>query len=197
MKILSICVALFGLLALGVSQGFGDVSAAGLGATALLCALATWRSISISSFLKIFVGIFSIETIVFGLCVLAADAAMWPAAYAEYKLPVMLPLTVAIFSILVYLIAQTKVVRQMTKIADPYFNTADVGQARIWPLPAFTALERRIAVAMVVFLVLVNQAQVGITVRLSFFNRDWFNAVQAKDAAQFWELLLLVFTPWV
>ena len=31
---------------------------------------------------------------------------------------------------------------------------------------------------MVVFLVLINQAQVGITVRLSFFNRDWFNAIQ-------------------
>jgi putative ATP-binding cassette transporter len=103
MKILSICVALFGVLALVV-----DLSGAGLGVTALLCALATWRSVSLSSFLKIFVGIFSIETIVFGLCVLAAEANMWPAAYADYKLPVTLPITVAIFSILVYLIAQTK-----------------------------------------------------------------------------------------
>ena len=49
MKILSICVALFGLLALVVSQSFGDVSAAGLGATALLCALATWRSMDTRS----------------------------------------------------------------------------------------------------------------------------------------------------
>ena len=49
---------------------------------------------------------------------------------------------------------------------------------------------------MVVFLVLVNQAQVGITVRLSFFNRDWFNAIQNKDADAFWQLLLLVFVPW-
>ena len=172
------------------------MSGAGLGITALLCALATWRSVSLSSFLKIFVGIFSIETIVFGLGVLAAEANMWPAAYADYKLPVTLPITVAIFSILVYLVAQTKVVRQMMAIADPYFNTSDAGQARIWPLPAFTSLERRIAVAMVVFLVLINQAQVAITVRLSFFNRDWFNAIQAKDAATFWELLLFVFIPW-
>jgi putative ATP-binding cassette transporter len=196
MKILSICVAAFGLLALAVAEEFHDLSGGGLGVTALLCALATWRSTSISSFLKIFVGIFSIETIVFGLCVLAAEANTWPAAYAEYTLPATLPITVAIFSILVYLVAQTKVVRQMTKIADPYFDTDDAGQARIWPFPAFTSFERRIAVAMVVFLVLINQAQVGITVRLSFFNRDWFNAIQNKDAAQFWELLLLVFTPW-
>ena len=193
MKILSICVALFGVLALVVAEEFSDLSGAGLGVTALLSALATWRSVSLSSFLKIFVGIFSIETIVFGLCVLAAEANMWPAAYADYKLPVTLPITVAIFSILVYLIAQTKVVRQMMAIADPYFNTSDAGQARIWPLPAFTSLERRIAVAMVVFLVLINQAQVAITVRLSFFNRDWFDAIQAKDAATFWKLLLFVF----
>src|SRR5580704_18067013 len=196
MKILSICVAAFGLLALAVAEEFHDLSGGGLGVTALLCALATWRSTAISSFLKIFFAIFSVETIVFGLGVLTAEANMWPAAYAEYTLPATLPITVAIFSILVYLVAQTKVVRQMTKIADPYFDTDDAGQARIWPLPAFTSLERRIAVAMVVFLVLLNQAQVGITVRLSFFNRDWFNAIQAKDAATFWELLLFVFFPW-
>src|SRR3984957_4183700 len=196
MKILSVCVALFGLLALGVAQQFHDLAGGGLGVTALISALAIWRSVNLSSFLKIFIWIFAVETIVFGLCVLAAEASMWPAAYADYRLPVTLPITVAIFSILVYLVAQTKVVRQMMAIADPYFNTSDAGQARIWPFPAFTSLERRIAVAMVVVLVLINQAQVGINVRLSFFNRDWFNAIQAKDAAAFWELVLFVFLPW-
>jgi vitamin B12/bleomycin/antimicrobial peptide transport system ATP-binding/permease protein len=196
MKILSICVALFGILALVVAEEFHDLAGGGLGVTALLCALATWRSASLSSFLKIFVAIFSIEAIVFGLCVLLAEADLWPAAYADYKFPVTLPITVGIFSILVYLVAQTKVVRQMMKIADRYFDTTDRGQTRIWPFPAFASLERRIAVAMVVFLVLVNQAQVGINVRLSFFNRDWFNAIQSKDAASFWQLLLLVFLPW-
>jgi len=88
-----------------------------------------WRSSTLSSFLKIFIWIFSVETIVFGLCVLAADVSMWPAAYAEYKLPVTLPITVAIFSILVYLVAQTKVVGQMMKIADRYFDTGERGQA--------------------------------------------------------------------
>jgi vitamin B12/bleomycin/antimicrobial peptide transport system ATP-binding/permease protein len=196
MKILSVCVALFGLLALVVAEEFHDLAGGGLGVTALISALAIWRSANLSSFLKIFIAIFSIETILFGLCVLAAEASMWPAAYAEYKLPVTLPITVGIFSIIVYLVAQTKVVQQMMHIADPYFDTTEPGRARIWPLPAFTWLERRIAVAMVVFLVLINQAQVGITVRLSFFNRDWFNAIQNKDASAFWQLLLFVFTPW-
>ena len=57
-------------------------------------------------------------------------------------------------------------------------------------------MERRIAVAMVVFLVMLNQAEVAITVRLNFFNRDWFDAIQNRDAAVFWHQLLFVFTPW-
>ena len=72
----------------------------------------------------------------------------------------------------------------------------ETGRARVWPFPPYTALERRIAVAMVVFLVLINQAEVGIIVRLNFFNRDLFDAIQNRDAATFWQQLLFVFTPW-
>jgi vitamin B12/bleomycin/antimicrobial peptide transport system ATP-binding/permease protein len=100
------------------------------------------------------------------------------------------------FSILTYGLAHIAVVSQMTRIADLYFEATEGGRARIWPLPPYGALERRIAVAMVVFLVLVNQLQVGITVKLNFFNRDWFNAIQNHDATAFWQLLLWVFTPW-
>src|ERR1700674_1226774 len=196
MKPLSVSVALFGLLALVVAATAQDASAAGLGITALLCAFTTFRSTGISSFLKIFVGIFSIETIAFGLAVLAARAGLWPESFAEYQLPESLPLTVAVFSILVYAVSRTDVVGQITRIADRYFDASERREARIWPFRPFTALERRIAVAMVVFLVLINQAQVGITVRLSFFNRDWFNAIQNRDATAFWEQLLFVFTPW-
>lgn len=172
------------------------MSAGALGIAALLCAFTTYRSTSISSFLKIFVGVFTTETVVFGAVVLAGRTGFWPAAYAQYMPPDSLPLTVAIFSTLVYVIDRAPVVRQMTRIADLYYNASEQGQARVWPLAAFTTLERRIATMMVVFLVLANQAEVGITVRLSFFNRDWFNAIQDKAADRFWQLLLYVFTPW-
>jgi putative ATP-binding cassette transporter len=196
MKLLSVCVALFGVIALVLAETAGDVMIAVLGGTALICAFTTFRSTAISSFLKIFVGIFSLETVVFGLAVVAGRAGLWLAAYADYMVPDSLPLTVAIFSILVYLVAQLDTVRQITRIADRYFDADELGQARIWPLRPFTASERRIAVAMVVFLVVLNQAEVGITVRLNFFNRDWFDAIQARNAAVFWHQLLFVFTPW-
>jgi vitamin B12/bleomycin/antimicrobial peptide transport system ATP-binding/permease protein len=196
MKLLSGSVALFGLLALVQPAIEMDLSGALLGIAALLCAITTYRSTNISSFLKIFVGIFSTETILFGLAVVAGRVGLWPASYTEYLPPDSLPLTVAVFSILVYAVAQFGTVRQIMRIADRYFNADEIGQARIWPFGAYRALERRIAVAMIVFLVVINQAEVGVTVRLNFFNRDLFDAIQNKDAATFWQQLLLVFTPW-
>ena len=196
MKPLSVSVALFGLLALVQPAIEMDLSGALLGSVILLCAATTFRSTAISSFLKIFVGIFSTETIVFGVAVLAGRAGLWPTDYAEYLPPESLPLTVAVFSILVYAVAQSGTVGQIMQIADRYFNADETSRARVWPFRPYTALERRIAVALVVFLVLINQTQVGIIVRLNFFNRDWFNAIQSRDAATFWHQLLFVFTPY-
>src|SRR6516164_7635150 len=140
MKTLSFTVALFSALALGLAWKHGDMGTGALGIVALLCAFTTYWSTSISSFLKIFVGIFTIETVV-----LAGRAGIWPAAYREYLPPDSLPVTVAVFSILVYFLSWAPVVRQITRIADLYYNARDVGQARVWPLRPFTALERRIA----------------------------------------------------
>lgn len=196
MRALGVAVGLFAVLAALVAVRTGDAFFYGIAAASLLCAAATWASARISSFLKIFVAIFSTETIVFGLVSLAVRLEFWPSSFKDYVPPGSLPLTVALFSIIVFIVANRPTVREMTKIADRYFDQGERGTARIWPLKPFGALERRIAVAMVVFLVLVNQAQVGIVVRLSFFNREWFDAIQAKNQAEFWNQLFFVFTPW-
>ena len=196
MKILSVCVALFGVLALVVAEEFHDLAGGGLGVTALISRsgdLALDEPVELPQDIRrhLLDRDHRVRAVRAG-----RGGALWPAAYAEYMLPVSLPITVAIFSI-------TRLSRRADRSCSRSRGSPTgismpptPAQARIWPLPPFTALERRIAVAMVVFLVLINQAQVGITVRLSFFNRDWFNAIQNKDAATFWQLLLLVFTPW-
>jgi vitamin B12/bleomycin/antimicrobial peptide transport system ATP-binding/permease protein len=81
------------------------------------------------------------------------------------------------------------------QIADRYFNADETGLAH-WPSHSYAIPERHIAAALVVVLVLLNQAEVGVLVRLNFFNRDLFDAVQNRDATTFWRELLLVFTPW-
>jgi len=196
MKGLGVAIGAFAVLALVVSRFVGDNGLLLVGAFAAVNAFTTLRSERLSSFLKIFIAIFGVETILFGLVVTAGKTGYWPAMWKDYLAPDTLPMTVAVFGILVHAVSFVPVVRTMTGIADRYFDNGEQGSARIWPLARFAAMERRVATAMVVFLVLVNQAQVGISLRLSFFNRDWFNAIQEKNAAEFWRQLLFVFTPW-
>ena len=100
-------------LAIGVGAFAVAVLAAGqmsgeglylLGGVAALCAVTTYLSRNISSFLKIFIAIFSVETIVFGLMVLGGALKLWPDAYVDFLPPQSLALTVAIFSILFFLV---------------------------------------------------------------------------------------------
>jgi vitamin B12/bleomycin/antimicrobial peptide transport system ATP-binding/permease protein len=196
MKPLSVAVALLGLAALVQPAFHMSIGTALLGVVVLICAFTTFRSSGMSSFLKIFVGVFSTETIVFGIPVLIARAGEWPRIFAGYLPPESLPLTVAIFSIIVYGVARLRTVGQITRIADRYFNAGETASARIWPFPAYSALERRIATAMVVFLVVINQAEVAVSVRINFFSRAWFDAIQNGNEHAFWDQLLLVFTPY-
>ncbi|WP_298104331.1 ABC transporter ATP-binding protein/permease [Bradyrhizobium sp.] len=196
MKPLSIGVALFGILALVQPVIERDASGALLGVAMLLCAAATLRSIAISSFLRIFVGIFCTETILFGAAATADHAGLWPVELLRYRPPLTLPLTVAAFAILVYVVARFDAVRQITQIADRYFDADELGHARVWPFRRFRARERHVAIALVVVLVLLNQAEVAVLVRLNFFNRDLFDAIQNRATSVFWQQLLFVFTPW-
>jgi len=196
MKPLSIGVALFGVLALVHPVIERDLPGVLLSSVFLLCAATTFWSTAISSFLKIFIAIFSTETIVFGLPMAASRAGILSNVYPQYLPPESLALTVAIFSILVFVVARSGAAGQITRIADRYFDTDEPSRVRIWPFSPYTVPERRIAVAMVVLLVLINQAEVAIIVRLNFFNRDLFNAIQDRNAETFWHQLLLVFTPY-
>ncbi len=196
MKALSVGTGLFGIVAMAVAMTTGDGMAAVLAGAAFVGAFTTFQATRISSFLKVFVGVFAIETIVFGLAALAGRADLWPADYADYRPPASLPLTVAIFSVLVYAVSWIPVVRQVTRIADRYFDANAATTVSVWPLRPITARERTVAVALVTFLIVLNQAQVGMVVRVAISNRDWTNAIENRDAAAFWQQLLFVFTPW-
>jgi putative ATP-binding cassette transporter len=196
MQSLAVLVAVFALASAGVAVRTGEPTVWLLAVAAALCAATTFKATAISSYLRIFAAIFATETVIFGILFLSTQVGLWPEHLADYAIPESLPLTVAIFALLVFVISYIPVVRTMMGIADRYFETPDRASPRLWPFPAFTTGERTLAVAMVVFLVVVNQAQVGMLVRLSFFSRDWFNAIQNKDEAEFWHQLLTVFTPW-
>ncbi len=96
----------------------------------------------------------------------------------------------------VYGISFIPVIRQITNIADPFFETDRVRTIPFGPFGSRHMSERKVGTSLVVILVVLNQLQVAINVRLSFFNRDFFNAIQTKDETAFWNLLLYVFCFW-
>jgi vitamin B12/bleomycin/antimicrobial peptide transport system ATP-binding/permease protein len=173
-----------------------DPTLVSLGAVGLLLALTTFRSSLISPFLRVFSTIFAVEYVVTGLAYVAVETGWWPPSLAEVAPPASLPITFAIFGLLVYLISFIPVIGQITRLADSYFVTNDGGDLQIGSFGARHVTERRFASAVIVALVVINQLQVAINVRLSFFNRDWFNAIQNKDSAAFWSLLFGVFCFW-
>ena len=196
MTLLSLAVAALSIASALVWWSVSDSSSLLLAVFGLLCAGATFRSRHVPTFLKIFITIFSTEVVVFGGLYLLSALNLWPEGLKDYRLPWHVPVTVAVFGVLVWAISHLKVVRTIGGIADRYFESDGLTTARIWPFPAFQIAERRLAISMVTFLVVLNQAQVGISVRLSFFNRDWFNAIQNKDQDTFWRLLFTVFLFW-
>jgi putative ATP-binding cassette transporter len=195
MRTLSLVVALSALAAFLVGLDMPNVGVFLYSGAALLCAGATYLSRRISVFLRIFEVIFALETIVFGAAYLTDVLGWWPVAYAEYRLPSSLPLTVALFGSLVYAISHIQVVRKMTDIADPYFHERATTVARIWPAPRFTIAQNRLAIAAAIFIILINQFEVALLVRLNYFSRDFYNALQDKNEAEFWGQLLKVFLP--
>jgi vitamin B12/bleomycin/antimicrobial peptide transport system ATP-binding/permease protein len=195
MRLLAFAVGVFALATFLVGLRAPDAAIFMLAGAALACAATTFLSQRMSIFLKVFNAIFAVETIIFGLAFLVDRLGFWPKAYADYTLPDSLPFAVALFGCLTYALSFIPVVRKMTDIADPYFDNSLPTRARIWPLAPFTVAENKLAKAALVFLIVINQMQVAIEVRLSFYSRDFYNALQNKDLPEFWHQLIYVFLP--
>ena len=200
---MGVAVAAAFALVTGVSRGGDDVlgfatdpALLSIGAIGLMLAFSTLRSPLIPPFLRVFSTIFAIEYVVTAVAYVAVRVGWWPPGLSELAPPASLATTIAIFGLLVHLISFIPVIRQITRLADPYFVTEDRGDLEISGFGTRDVTERRFAAFLIVALVLINQLQVAINVRLSFFNRDWFNAIQNKDAAAFWSLLFGVFCFW-
>jgi vitamin B12/bleomycin/antimicrobial peptide transport system ATP-binding/permease protein len=87
--------------------------------------------------------------------------------------------------------------KQITAITDPYFVTDERQTYEIIKGKPFTFPVRWMAMGLLAVIILINLGQVWISVSLSFWNRNWFDAIQAKNAAEFWRLLYQVWVPLV
>ena len=193
MKSLGIAVAAFSVFCAFLAATTAHATLFLLTGFGLLAAAATYRSTSISSYMRIFVGIFSTEIILFGANSLLVQTGHWPSALDRFAMPISLPITVELFTILIYGVSFVPIIRRMTAIGDRYFESRKASGIKVFPFNFLRVSERTWAISMVVLLVLINQIQVFLSILVSFVSRDIFNALQAYDSSAFWHQLLVVF----
>src|SRR5271170_7778691 len=193
-------LAAFAVLALAIGAYEEDEMMLLIGGASVLAALASLPRFGTSIFLSILSDLFAVETILFGLADILTLLGYWPHGYEEYQLPSYLPLATALFTVVIFAISYIPVVRKIMALADPFFDARTSISIRPWPLGQTVMRQSLYARICVFFLILVNQFQVAIGVRLNFFYRDFGNAIQVPDEAHrvaFWHQLIGVFTPLV
>ena len=161
----------------------------------LLLAGGILLGVQLGSFMRFFVVFYGIGYLAI-LSLLLVEP-MLPASMGMLVPPPLTAFTAAAFGLLAILLARIPVTAQVFRIADPYFETADRREIRIWPFGTVTAPEKWIAMVLLGIIILINLGQVGISVRLSFWGRDWLDAIQKKDAAEFWRQLYQIWIPLV
>ena len=196
MRKLAIAVGIFALITAWSGFYLNNEMTLLLAATSAGEAVALWFSGRVSAFLKVLMVIFAVETLLFGAVYLISHLGYWPPSLVAFLIPDSLALAVSLFGIAVYAVSHLSVVRKIMALADPYFTTSEIAICGVWPLPRMSLKLSRLAALMVVFLVLLNQIEVAISVRLSFVNQALFNALQVKNASQFWHLIFFVLLPW-
>jgi putative ATP-binding cassette transporter len=198
MRMLSLAV--FAVIALVVGAYEQDGMTLLIGAASALAAAASLPRFRTSIFLSILSDLFAAETILFGLADIVSLIGYWPKGYEEYELPRYLPLATALFGVVIFAVSHIPFVQRMLRITDPFFAARTPITIHPWhltPIPLRQSLYGRINVF---FLILINQFQVAIGVRLNFFYRAFGNAIQVPDEAHmgaFWQQLLWVFVPLV
>ena len=138
LRILAILAAVFAAIAFAVGELSGLPGTVGLAITGLVLAGAMWQARRISSFLRVFLTVFVLEYVAFGVMVLVSGLGWWPDFLAGLLPPASLPVTVGIFGILVVAVSHIPVIRTITRIADRYFDTATPTTARIGSLVAWS-----------------------------------------------------------
>ncbi|GGK21371.1 ABC transporter ATP-binding protein/permease [Salinarimonas ramus] len=163
----------------------------------LTLAVVLYLARDVSTFIRILIALIAGAHVLLTTLYVAAAFGAMPEFMAEFVPPVSMPAAAGVFAAVVAAVGRLPVIRQITILTDPYFTSREVGTVRIWPFPTVRAQERYIGTGILAIVVTMQFALVAISVRLSYWNRDWFNAIQERNEAEFWRLLLTVWVMWV
>lgn len=195
-RMLAFAIGALSLLALVLAlTGSGAAVPAYVAAAGLILAAGMLVPREIGAFLSFFVVFYGAGYL--GLVGGLFLQAVLPEGARIFIPPPLTAFTAAAFGILALLLARVPVMTRAFAIADPYFETNDRKSLRIPLIGSVTAPERWIACTLLGIIIVINLSQVGITVRLNQWNREFYDALQNKNEAEFWKQLLWIWIPLV
>jgi putative ATP-binding cassette transporter len=191
----SLALALVGLgvLAASLSGAAGVPFYLPLSTLALAGILYVGRGIP--KFLRIFLVMLTATHLVLIALILGAVLGAITGDYTGYVPPPSAALGATAFGAIIYGLSYVPVVRTICRITDRYLDSQADSLIQLPFIGLVRAREGTIGTWIIGILIAINLAQVALNVRLSFFSRDMFNALEAKDATAFWYQLFVIFTP--
>ena len=195
MQVLAMATAAFALVALVAGQVGGAALPLYVPLSGFALAGIVWASRSISAFIRVFVAMYAL-----GYLFLAAMSLLASLGFLGPTLAAMLPppfsaTAAVVFAGLVYAASFLPVIRTITAIADPFFESEEPATSATGPFTWMGKSEGRIGRTLVGLSIFITFAQVALNIRLNLFSRDLFDALQKNDAGAFWYQLLGVFVP--
>lgn len=195
MRLLALAIGGLSLVALAASlAGWSESIPAYVVVSGLLMAGGMVMPMPIGAFGRFFIVFYGLGYL--GLLALFLAQPILPEFIRGITPPPLTGFTAAAFGLLAIGMARIPTVANIFSIADPYFETEDRLPIRLPFVGSVVAPEKWIAFILLGVIILINLAQVGISVRLSFWGRDWIDAIQNKNAPEFWRLLYQVWMPW-
>ena len=196
MRLLALAIGGLSLVALAASlAGWSDAVPVYVAASGLFMAAGMLMPMPIGAFGQFFIVFYGIGYL--GLLVLFLAQPILPEFVRGITPPPLTGFTAAAFGFLALALSITPSIARIFAIADPYFAAEEKRPIRIPLVGTISFPERWIAWVLLGIIILINLGQVGITIRLSFWQKDWGDAIQNKNAPEFWRQLYEVWIPLV
>jgi len=152
----------------------------------LVAAGIAWLSRPTSTLIRAIIGFLVVWHLSALAILLLNEAGAIPGALEPY-LPTRASILLSvIFAIAVYGLSFVGTIRQITKLADPFFETRDEGVIHLPFGRSIRMQERFIAHGLLYILLAINIAQVLATVLLNQWNNRFYTALQQRAEATFW-----------
>ncbi len=192
---LSLIVAAYSLAALAGLAAGGSFAPYYLPISGLFLAAVLWQARTISKFLRIFVAMYALGFLLLASGTIGSGLGILPQTITALLPPPFMASASAVFALIVLLISRLKVIRTITALADPFFESKEPATLRIWRFGHIRGGEGRIGAMLLGLIIAINFFQVAMQIRLNLWYRDLFNAFEQKDVSAFWVQLLWIFVP--